>query len=170
MIRIASLCLWPGVAQIWSGQEALGLILAALFASALNFAVVSRWIWTDAFARGLPDFFAALTVITWLASLTYTFWWIGFCHPERHRGEIEVLFREAHEAYLQGRSGEARRRIERILAMDEFDVDALMQLGTLYVRDRQVALARQTFRQCLEVQGGSKWRWEIERELARLNR
>jgi len=30
-------------------------------------------------------------------------------------------------------------------------------------------LARRAFRQCLEQDGGGKWRWEVERELARLN-
>jgi hypothetical protein len=168
-VRIASLSLWPGLAQIWSGQELLGLMLASLFAFAFNFAIVSRWIWTDAFPGAWPDFFAVLTVMTWIASLTYTLWWVGFCHPERHREEIEGLFREAHEAYLQGRWTDAKRRIERILVMDESDIDALMQLGTIYSRIDQSALARQTFRQCLELQGGSKWRWEIQQALRRLD-
>ena len=66
-------------------------------------------------------------------SFGYTIWWVGLCHPDRHRQEIERLFREAQEAYLQGRWLEAKTRIERILARDETDADALMQLGTLYV-------------------------------------
>ena len=39
--------------------------------------------------------------------------------------------------------------------------DALMQLGSLFVRTEQPALARRAFRQCLELEGGAKWRWEI---------
>jgi Tfp pilus assembly protein PilF len=97
-------------------------------------------------------------------------WWIGFCHPERHRQEIEVLFREAHEAYLQRRWTDARRRIERILTMDESDVDALIQLATIYSRIQEPVLARQTFRQCLEVQGGLKWQWEVQQAVGRLDR
>ena len=62
-------------------------------------------------------------------SFGYTIWWVGLCHPDRHRQEIERLFREAHEAYLQGRWSESKKRIERILARDETDADALMQLG-----------------------------------------
>ncbi len=52
--------------------------------------------------------------------------------------------------------------------MDETDADALMQLGTLFVRTEQPALARRAFRQCLELEGGAKWRWEINQALARL--
>jgi hypothetical protein len=134
---VAALCLWPGLPQIWSGQEVLGLILACLFAATVNLAVVTQFIWTESVAPGWPAFFASLAVVTWLAGLGYTW-------------------------------NEARRRFEQILAMDETDADALMQLGTLYVRTDQPTLARRSFRQCLELEAGAKWRWEISQILARL--
>lgn len=165
---IAALSLWPGLPQIWSGQEVLGLILAASFASILNLAVVARFIWTESFAPGCDILFATLCGCHWVASLGYTLWWVWLCHPERHRAEIDRLYREGTEAYLQGRWHEARRRFERILSMDEMDADALMQLGTLYVRIEQPAQARRAFRLCLELEGGAKWRWEIQRALARM--
>jgi tetratricopeptide (TPR) repeat protein len=165
---IAALSVWPGLPQIWSGQEVLGLILAVLFAATVNLAVVAQFIWTESFAPGWAGFFVALAVCNWLASLGYTLWWVWQCHPVRHRGEIDELFREASESYLQGRWNEARRHFERILAMDETDADALMQLGTVFVRTDQPALARRAFRQCLELEGGAKWRWEIQQALARL--
>jgi hypothetical protein len=167
-VRIVALAFWPGLAQIWSGQEILGILLGMFFAAALNVAVIGRWIWLEALPVGWADFFATLAGVIWLASLSYTVWWVRFCHPERYRVEIDRLFREAHEAYLQGHWSESRRRIERILAMDESDCDALMQLGTLYLRTNQPTLARRTFRQCLESKHGAKWRWEIEQALARL--
>jgi hypothetical protein len=167
--RIIALSFWPGLAQIWSGQEVLGLLLGVFFASALNAAIVSRWIWREAFPADWPDFFAILAVATWLAGLGYSVWWVGLCHPDRHRGEIDRLFREAQEAYLQGRWHDARDRLERILSRDETDADALMQLGTVYWRTDQAAAARRAFAQCLELKGGSKWRWEIEQALARLS-
>ena len=167
--RIVALSVWPGLAQIWSGQEVLGLLLGVFFASAVNLAIVSRWIWIDAFATGLSDFLAVLAGFSWLMSFGYTLWWVGLCHPDRHRQEIERLFREAQETYLQGRWSESKKRIEQILARDETDADALMQLGSLYVRTREPSLARRAFLQCLESSQGAKWRWEIQRALARLN-
>ena len=165
---IAALSIWPGLPQIWSGQEVLGLILAVLWAGTLNLAVVSRLVWTGWFAPGWANFFATLAVCNWVVSFGYTLWWVCLCHPDRHRAAIERLFREAADLYLQGRWIEARRRFERILTMDDTDADVLMQLGTLYVRTDQPALARRAFRQCLELEGGAKWRWEIARALARL--
>lgn len=165
---IGLLTIYPGLAQIWTGQVVLGLILAALFAVSLNLAVVARWIWTEAFATGWGDIFATLALLTWLASFAYTLWWVWLCHPDRHRREIERLFRDAMEAYLQGRWNDSRKRVERILAMDETDADALLHLGTLYARLQQPALARRAFRQCQELEQGTKWKWEIEQALKRL--
>ena len=165
---IGVLTIWPGLAQIWTGQEVLGLILAILFAATLDLAIAAQWIWVEAFAPVWGGAFATMAALTWAASFTYTLWWVWLCHPQRFRQEIERLFRDAMEAYLQGRWSDSRKRIERILAIDETDADALLHLGTLHVRLHQPALARRAFRQCLELEGGAKWRWEIEQALTRL--
>lgn len=167
-LGIMALSFWPGLPQIWTGQELLGLILAAIFAVTLNLALVTQFIWTEALAVGWPGFFASLAAMVWLVAAGYTSWWLWRCHPERHRGDIDRLFREATEHYLQGRWSEARLRFEQILAMDDTDADALMQLGTLLLRAEQPLLARRAFRQCLELEGGGKWRWEIGQVLSRL--
>jgi tetratricopeptide (TPR) repeat protein len=73
------------------------------------------------------------------------------------------------EHYLQGHWNEARRRFEQILALDETDADALMHLGTLHLRTGRREEARRNFRQCLEQEGGAKWRWEIRQALGRLD-
>jgi tetratricopeptide (TPR) repeat protein len=165
---IALLSAWPGLPQIWSGQEVLGLLLAGLFAVTLNLAIVSRFLWTGLFPPGVPAFFAALAALSWAAALGYTLWWIWRCHPQRYRVDIDRVYREALELYLRGQWNDARRGFEQVLAYDETDADALMHLGALYVRTEQPALARRTFRQCLELEGGAKWRWEIDQALRRL--
>jgi hypothetical protein len=168
-LRILSLVFWPGLVQIWCGQEILGLILAALFAFSLNLSIMARWIWTEAFPPGWCEFFSTFAFLTWIASSSYTIWWVGFCHPDHHAREIDNLFRQAQEAYLRGRWSDAKARLEQILARDDSDVDALMQLASVYLRVQQPTLARRTFLQCLELRQGVKWRWEIEQALARLD-
>lgn len=165
---IAALCFWPGLAQIWSGQEVLGIFLSLFFAASLNAFLVTRFLWTELFPPGWDGLFAALAVGCWISGFLYTIWWVWRCHPERYRHEIDRLFREATESYLQGRWNDSRRRLERILALDDTDADALMQLGTLYVKCGQSSAARRAFRQCLELELGSKWRWEIGQALKRL--
>ncbi len=167
-VRTVALAVWPGLAQVWLGQEVLGLFLGVCFALSLNLAIVSRWIWKEIFASGWSDFFFIVAAAWWVASLAYTLWWIVICHPDRHRVEIDRLFREAQEAYLQGRWRDSKRRLERILSWDETDADALLQLATLYQRTDQPDLARQALQQCLQLKQGEKWRWEIQQALARL--
>lgn len=166
---IVALSAWPGLAQIWSGQEALGLAVAGLFATLLNLSVASGLIWTEAFGPGWSGFFGALALCVWAGAFAYTLWWSWAKHPIGHRAEIDRLFREATEAYLRGHWQDARGRFERIVEMDEGDADALMQLGTLFVRSEQPALARRSFRRCLESEGGAKWRWEIQQVVNRLD-
>lgn len=165
---IALLSFWPGLPQVWSGQEVLGLFLASLFAILLNLALVSRYVWTEMFSPTITQFVGFAAAITWVASLLYTLWWIWRCHPERHKVEIDKLYREALEAYLCGRWNDARRRWEKILAMDDTDADVFMQLGVLYVRTGQELSARRAFRQCLELDSVGKWHWEIEQILGRM--
>ncbi len=166
---IALLSAWPGLPQIWSGQEALGLFLATFFAVVLNLALVSRFVWTDLVGPVWVGFFGTSAALTWCVSLIYTLWWIFRCHPDRHRIEIDRLYRESLEAYLGGRWNEARNGWERILTMDDTDADAFMQLGVLYVRTGQEVSARRAFRQCLELEAGGKWRWEIQQILGRFD-
>jgi tetratricopeptide (TPR) repeat protein len=163
------LSFWPGLPQIWAGQEILGMILGGLFAVTLNLAILSRTLWTELFAPGMVAFFAALAALSWLLALGYTLWWVGSCHPERYRDDIDTLYRQALEHYLQGRWNDARKLYEEILTLDETDADALVQLGFLFLHTDQPSLARRAFRQCLELEGGSKWRWEISQALARLD-
>ena len=112
---------------------------------------------------GLARFFRGPDGMHWGRVFAYTLWWVWLCHPKRHRAEIDRLFRRRPRAYLQGRWNEAQERHERILTMDETDADALMQLGSMFVRTEQPVPARRAFRQCLELEGGAKWRWEIDR-------
>jgi tetratricopeptide (TPR) repeat protein len=105
---------------------------------------------------------------TWLLAACYTAWWALRCDPERHRAEIERLYRESLSCYLKGEWRGARLLCEQVLARDETDAEALFHLGLVHVRLNQFELARRAFRQCLESAGGTTWRWEIERELERI--
>ncbi len=165
---IATLTFWPGLSQIWSGQEALGLILAGLFALALNGAIATQFIYDEMLGSSGSTFLLALAVTIWTASTIYSLWWVWRCHPERFRRQIDQLYRDGQQFYLQGRWNESRRCFERILILDETDADALLMMGLLFERTAQSSLARRAYRQCLELESGSKWRWEVEQYLTRI--
>ena len=160
---------WPGLAQIWTGQEVMGLITAAVFALALNHSLLGSFVWTEFLPSQLVTFLTAMAAITWTTTLAYTAWWLWRCHPERHRAEIDQLFREALELYLRGRWVESRNCCEAILVRNENDVETMLQLGLIHARTGQTDLARQTFRHCLELDGGSRWKWEIQQAIKQID-
>ena len=166
---IVLLSVWPGLPQIWTGQGVLGFFLAGLFTISANAALVARWVWVEALPAGSSHFFAVLAGMTWVASLVLTLVWVWVGHPERHRGLIERLYREAFESYLQGRWGEVRSRLERLLTLDESDADASFLLASVYLKSDQTTAARRELSRCGELRGGEKWSWEAGVLLSRLN-
>lgn len=162
------LTLWPGLAQLWSGQAWLGIFLAAFFAANLNAALVTRAVWCELVPATVTNFFFFAAGATWLIAMSYTLWWSWRLHPDLHRADADRLYRESLTLYLQGRWNEARLRCEQALVHDETDADALLQLGLSLARLGEREQAKRAFRQCLEQDGAGKWRWEVDQELARL--
>jgi tetratricopeptide (TPR) repeat protein len=165
---IATLSVWPGLAQIWTGQELLGLMLGAGFAAVTSSAILARLLWTELAPPAGADFLSALAVTIWVCTLGYTVWWIWRCHPARYKTDIDAVLRSALDASLRREFSSARKQLERILALDETDVDAWMHLGTVHLHMGDLPAARLAFHRCLDLDPTGKWQWEIETLLKRL--
>jgi tetratricopeptide (TPR) repeat protein len=161
--RLPWLSLWPGLAQIWAGQEWLGLMLAIAFAANLNLALLTRALWNELAPPMATGFFSSAAALTWLAAMAYTLWWTCRLHPALHEAEAERLYREALVCYLQGRWHDARMLCEQALARNEADADTLLQLALTLARLGQPNDARRALRECAEHDAAGKWRWEIDR-------
>ena len=164
------LALWPGLAQIWCGQEWLGLILATVFTLNLNAALLTSLLWTEAAPSTTVSFFVVCCAATWLLAMGYSVWWGWRWHPDQHAAQIEKLYRDGFNHYIQEHWNESRRACEQLLTLNEADVDALHLLGMSLSRLGHGDLARRAFRECMQIPEGKKWGWEIERELQRLDR
>jgi tetratricopeptide (TPR) repeat protein len=165
---LAVLSFWPGLPQIWGGQLAIGLLLAVTFSLFLNVALVTTFIWRDWVGLGVVSLAWYATAACWAWALGATIWWLWRRHPEHFHAEIDILLREALQDYLQGRWQQAQARLERVLKLDESDCDALVHLATLYAHAGRTAEAREAFRRCLQLDGGGKWRWEIDEAMTHL--
>lgn len=159
------LCIYPGLPQIGAGREIFGLAHAIGFTVLLNAALVTTFIFTDAVSPVTVVLEWYAVGAAWLWAAFTAGWWIWKHHPEKHRTEIEQLFREAIAHSLKGQWSDALSRIGRLLDYDGGDCDALMQLGTLYLHTGRPAEAKQAFRRCLELEPGRKWQWEIDQAL-----
>jgi hypothetical protein len=166
--RVAALSLWPGLPQIWTGQVAFGLTLAAFFAVLLNLAVVSQWVyvqWIDASSRQV---LWVVTCLTYAGMAAWTVVWAWKFHPDRFHDEIEVLYRQSADSYFQGRWSEARDRLERLIVLDPSDTEALLRLARLLLRTNEPDIARRVLDQCRDTPGARKWAWEIDQVAASL--
>lgn len=163
-----ALSVWPGLPQIWLGEEGIGLGLGLLFALIANLTIALRLIWTEAADPAWGHFLASALVATWCLGLAYTVWWLWRCHPERFKRTIDEQYRESIDLYLQGHWNESRRRLEGVLAMDESDADAWLQMGCLLIRIDRPDEARQALHRCRGVDERGKWRWEVQQLLERI--
>jgi len=166
--RVVGLCVWPGLPQIWAGQVATGLLLASFFAFALNTSVLTQWVYTDWLEPRYRQVLWVVSLTFYAAMAAWTAVWAWKFHPEKFRLEIERLFRQSGDAYLHGRWAESRDQLERIVALDPSDTEALLRLARLLERTGQKELAVRVLHQCGDTPGAVRWQWEIDQMSRRL--
>ena len=167
-------CLWPGLLQAWKLGSLRGLGLAAVFAAALNLALVSSCVWPRWPIANLPA--GTTAAIAWLSVLGLGIlglrWtaqsWSQLCPPKlKADPQIDEWFREAQHEYLKGHWIAAETLLTCLLARQPADSEARLLLASLQRRTGARSQARQTL---TELQpAAARWQWEIEAELARLS-
>jgi hypothetical protein len=161
--RVTALVVWPGLPQIWSGQVALGLILACVFAVLVNLAIVSQWVYVRWFDADTRQALWAITASLFAGMAAWTVVWAWKFHPDRFQVEIEALYRASAESYYQGRWAQARDQLERLILLDPSDTEAHLRLARLMQRTGETDLARRVLDDCRDTPRAKTWRWEIDR-------
>jgi hypothetical protein len=168
-------CLWPGLAALWLRGRLAGLVLAGMFAAALNIALVMTF-WALPSSAGLPGW--TLPTAAWV--LVLSFWVLGIrwglgelSRPQQAASpaapQLEESFRQAQTEYLKGHWIEAETLLARLLARHPDDVEARLLLASIERRTRRPAAARKTLESMLQDETTARWTWEIRAELARLS-
>lgn len=166
--RVVGLCVWPGLPQIWAGQVATGLLMALFFAFVLNTSVLTQWVYTDWIEPRSRQVLWVISMTYYAAMAVWTVVWAWKFHPEKFQIEIERLFRQSGEAYLLGRWAESRDQLERIVALNPSDTEALLRLARLLERINEKELAERVLHQCGDTPGADRWQWEIDQMSRRL--
>jgi hypothetical protein len=166
-------CLWPGVIQAWRLGSLRGLGLAAVFAGALNLALVSSFVWPRWPIASLPAGTAAAIAWAsvlglWIVGLRWTSrTWSQVCPPKpKSDPQFDDWFREAQHAYLKGQWLEAEPLVARILARQPADSEARLLLASIQRRSKNHEQAKRTLSELQPV--ATKWQWEIVAELQQL--
>jgi hypothetical protein len=163
-------CFWPGLPQLWWRGDWRALLVAIGFATAVNLALVSSFLWPEMLSSPLLG-------IGWAAILA--FWAICAWHGRRclpmlrgvrSRREREDLFVRAQTEYLKGHWFEAETLLGQLLEEQDSDVDAQLMLATLYRRTRRIEDGQRKLKVLERMDGAEKWALEMAREREMLDR
>jgi hypothetical protein len=167
--------LWPGLAQLWLRGEFRGLLTAVAFAAAVNFALITTFVWPQLVSRDLPPWLVPATA--WFAVVWF---WVAGCRTgarlasaaRRARQPADAqsleLFRLAQLEYLKGHLLEAETHLLTLLGRTAGDVEARLLLASIQRRTKRPAEARQSLAQLAELSGSALWAEEVQRELNKL--
>ncbi len=163
-----TICLWPGLPQLWSHGSWSGLALAIGAAGVLNALLLVSFGWCELIGPGeriaLWGGFAA----AWIVAAA---WSIRCRRRQAAAGDIEPendTFGQALDHYLRGDYYEAEQILEGLLRRNDRDLEARLMSATLlrHVGRLDEALQQLDLLACFE--GADKWALEIENERERL--
>lgn len=174
-LLITATAVWPGLPQAWLLGRWQALGLAAVFAAALNVALVLTFVWPAWPAAAMPG---ATAVLAWV--LVLSLWIVGLratrrdwrliCPPvaANREPQLDQWFQEAQTQYLKGHWIEAETLVRRILARNP-DVEATLLLASLQRRTKRSSQARQTLNELSTTPAAARWQHEIATELKQLS-
>ena len=177
MRKIAWLSLWPGLAALWLRGSTLGLATAAVFAVALNFALITTFVWPQMLSRWVSPWVtpaAAWVLVLW-------FWIMAarsaakiLAHEKasqmRPDNEANRLLVQAQTEYLKGRMSQAECLLKELLADHPGDCEAQLLLATLCRRSGRKDDAGKHLRELIDLPHSQVWKMEIEIEQQNLTR
>ncbi len=163
-------CLWPGLPRLWWRGDWRALLTAIGFAAALNFGLVTSFLWPQSLPSSVEGVGWVAILVFWLAAA-----WQGRRYlPEAGRnageGENQDLFIRAQGEYLKGHWYEAETLCRQLLKQSEMDVETRLMLATLCRRTGRIQEASAELARLERMDGADKWALETARERELLER
>lgn len=163
-------CLWPGLQSLWRQGDFSSLAEAIAFAALLNLALLASFFRSDAVSH-------VWRLGVWVSVVV--FWLFGVWRGLRQRtpaGDADWaqnqqdLFIRAQTEYLRGHWVESQTLLEQLIRRDPEDVESRLLLASVYRRTRRIDLSRCQLREIQDFEGAARWRFEIGRELAAIDK
>ncbi len=158
----------PGWGHVYWGRERVGLAIFTA-AAVLAFAWINGLAVYQGAGRGVLVWGAgvglvAFALIVWVELFRRT----RATRVGEEEASRERLLERGAAAYLHGELDAAIAHFSACLRIDPQDVEALFRIGIVHARHGDAREARRWLRRTVRHDLEDKWRWEIERELARL--
>jgi uncharacterized membrane protein YjjP (DUF1212 family) len=121
-------CLWPGLPRLWWRGDWRALLIAAFFAIAINFGLVTTFVWPEMLSTTLQAAVWCSLLVSWTAAAG---WGVrqmaALCGPAADLTQQD-LFVQAQSEYLKGHWLEAESLLRQLIGRSDRDADALLML------------------------------------------
>ncbi len=165
------LCLWPGLARLWTRGEWPSLIFAVAFGILLNLALISSLRWPELLGAGFPTLIWPILTGIWVVSALVARHELKILNARRNSAEEaaavpDTLFIQAQREYLKRNWDAAETMLRRRLQFRPRDAEARLLLATIYRRRQRWAEATEELDTLQRFDESEGWQFEIAAERA----
>ncbi|TWT34036.1 hypothetical protein KOR34_38720 [Posidoniimonas corsicana] len=178
--------LWPGLPHLWISGSLAGLALAVAFTVLLNVLILTTVVWPQWLAPQVQAACGVSVAVLWIAALVETRGELRrlalqretrqqfAADPDAGLSELsenrrsDALLQLAQRHYLRAEWSDAERVLRTQLKRDAQDADAQLLLADVHRRMGRNADALRRLRRLSTKEEADRWRFEIGREVARL--
>lgn len=163
-------CLWPGLPELWWRGRMSSLPTAIGFTAAVNFVLVTRFLFPQLLPSGLGTMAFWLGLFAWLFLVVRNVKALPELVTPRVVSEAPDEFPAAHTAYLRGHWERAERLLGDVLAIEHRDPPALLLLAGVYRQTGRIESAELLLAEIGRLEVSDRWYLEIAAEKQRLDR
>jgi hypothetical protein len=163
-------CLWPGLPRLWWRGDWRALLIAAFFAIAVNFGLVTSFVWPEMLSTTLQAAVWCSMLVFWAAAVGWGVRQLGALRGPLADSAQQDLFVQAQAEYLKGHWLEAESLLRQLIERNDRDADAPLMLVALYRRTGRSEAAAEQLDALENMDGAEKWSLEIGRERRLLTR
>ena len=157
-------CLWPGLPRLWWRGDWRALLIAAFFAVAVNFGLMTTFIWPEMLSSRLQVLLWCSLLISWATAVAWGVRQMAALHTQVPELAQQDLFVQAQAEYLRGHWLEAESLLRQLMRRSDRERDAPLLLAAVYRRTARKQAAVEQLDALESMDGGGKWSLEIGRE------
>jgi hypothetical protein len=163
-------CLWPGLPELWWRGRLSALPTAIAFAAAVNFLLVSRFMYPEWLALTLVRMAGWIGVGVWLFCVVRSVRDMPALLNPRQVTEQPDRFADAHRAYLRAQWPEAESLLADCLSVESRDPPSLLLLAAVYRHTGRIEAAERLLEEIRRTEAADRWWLEVDAEEKRLRR
>lgn len=178
--------LWPGLPHLWVSGSLAGLALAVAFTVLLNVLILTTVVWPQWLAPRVQLACGVSVALLWVAALIETRGELRRLAMQRETEQqiasdpdlesldpaenrrSDALLRLAQRHYLRAEWSDAERALRQLLKRDPEDSEAQLLLADTHRQMGRPVDALRRLRRLSTKEQADRWRFEVEREIARL--